>query len=222
MTPTTTKTVLIGEDEMEVRAYLELALKSLGYSVELAQDGIEVLACLQDGRPVISAVLLDLTVCDRDGVDTLREIRRISPDVPVIVISGDTSTLNVVAAMKTGASDFLCKPVLHEQLRDSLERVLGLPSRPVTPALGNVVTSGKTAFVSRNVQMQEIQSLVAQIGWSEAPVLVQGETGTGKEVIARELHAQSPRAKKPFLKLNCAALPSELVESELFGYERGA
>src|ERR1017187_1112481 len=222
MTPTTTKTVLIGEDEMEVRAYLELALKSLGYSVELAQDGIEVLACLQDGRPVISAVLLDLTVCDRDGVDTLREIRRISPDVPVIVISGDTSTLNVVAAMKTGASDFLCKPVLHEQLRDSLERVLGLPSRPVTPALGNVVTSGKTAFVSRNVQMQEIQSLVAQIGWSEAPVLVQGETGTGKEVIARELHAQSPRAKKAFLKLNCAALPSELVESELFGYERGA
>src|ERR1017187_1553217 len=222
MTPTTTKTVLIGEDEMEVRAYLELALKSLGYSVELAQNGIEVLACLQDGRPVISAVLLDLTVSDRDGVDTLREIRRISPDVPVIVISGDTSTLNVVAAMKTGASDFLCKPVLHEQLRDSLERVLGLPSRPVTPALGNVVTPGKTAFVSRNVQIQEIQSLVAQIGWSEAPVLVQGETGTGKEVIARELHAQSPRAKKPFLKLNCAALPSELVESELFGYERGA
>src|ERR1035441_756709 len=102
MTPTTTKTVLIGEDEMEVRAYLELALKSLGYSVELAQDGIEVLACLQDGRPVISAVLLDLTVSDRDGVDTLREIRRISPDVPVIVISGDTSTLNVVAAMRSG------------------------------------------------------------------------------------------------------------------------
>src|SRR5450432_4241583 len=77
-------------------------------------------------------------------------------------------------------------------------------------------------FVGTNARMKEIQALVGQIGWSEAPVLIQGETGTGKEVIARELHSQSPRANRPFLKLNCAALPSELVESELFGYERGA
>jgi two-component system response regulator AtoC len=152
----------------------------------------------------------------------LREIRRISADIPVIVIAGDTSTVNVVATMKAGASDYLCKPVLHEQLRDSLVRVIGLPNLPVTPVQGNSLPPGKTTFVSRNAQMKEVLSLVAQIGWSESPVLVQGETGTGKEVIARELHARSPRAKKPFLKLNCAALPSELVESELFGYERGA
>ena len=221
MPPATTKTVLIGEDETEVRAYLELALKSLGYSVELARDGDEVLACLQT-RLDIAAVLLNLNMSNRDGVDTLMEIRRISPNLPVIVISSDNSTLNVVSTMKSGATDFLCKPVLHEQIRDSLDRAVGLPSRPMTLAHGNGVPAGKTTFASRNPQMKAIQARVAQIGWSEAPVLVLGETGTGKEVIARELHAQSPRAKKPFVKLNCAALPSELVESELFGYERGA
>lgn len=219
---TTTRTVLIGEDEMEVRAFLEMALKTLGYSVELAQDGDEVLACLQSKRSEMSAVILDHAMPTGDGDDTLREIRRIMPDLPVIVISGDASTLKVVAIMKLGATDFLCKPILHEQLRDALERALGQPSRPATLAQGNGPSVGESGFVSRNGQMKEIQGLVAQIGWSEAPVLIQGETGTGKEVVARELHAQSPRAKKPFLKLNCAALPSELVESELFGYERGA
>jgi two-component system response regulator AtoC len=219
---TTLKTVLIGEDEMEVRGYLEMALRCLGYSVELAQDGDEVLSCLQASRAEICAVLLDLTMPNRDGLDTLQEIRRINPSLPVIVISGDTSTLSVVCAMKTGATDFLCKPVLHEQLRESLERAIELPGRPTTTAQRTGGPGTKTAYVSRNAQMKEIQALVAQIGWSEAPVLVQGETGTGKEVIARELHANSPRGNKPFLKLNCAALPSELVESELFGYERGA
>ena len=219
---TTLKTVLIGEDEMEVRGYLEMALRCLGYSVELAQDGDEVLSCLQASSAEICAVLLDLTMPNRDGLDTLQEIRRINPALPVIVISGDTSTLSVVCAMKTGATDFLCKPVLHEQLRESLERAIELPGRPATTAPRTSGPGAKTAYVSRNAQMKEIQALVAQIGWSEAPVLVQGETGTGKEVIARELHANSPRGNKPFLKLNCAALPSELVESELFGYERGA
>jgi two-component system response regulator AtoC len=219
---TTLKTVLIGEDELEVRGYLEMALKCLGYSAELAQDGDEVLSRLQSSRSEICAVLLDLTMPNRDGFHTLREIRRIRPALPVIVISGDTSTLSVVGAMKTGATDFLAKPVLHEQLREALDRAIDLPRQPAAPAQRTGTPAFKTAFVSRNAQMKEIQTLVAQIGWSEAPVLVQGETGSGKEVIARELHVSSPRANKPFLKLNCAALPSELVESELFGYERGA
>ena len=219
---TTLKTVLIGEDEMEVRGYLEMALRCLGYAVELAQDGDEVLSCLQASRSEICAVLLDLTMPNRDGLDTLLEIRRIRPSLRVIVISGDTSTLSIVCAMKTGATDFLCKPVLHEQLRESLDRAIELPGRAASSTQRAAGPGAKTAYVSRNPQMKEIQALAAQIGWSEAPVLVQGETGTGKEVIARELHANSPRANKPFLKLNCAALPSELVESELFGYERGA
>jgi two-component system response regulator AtoC len=214
------RTILVGEDEIEVRGYLEMALKCLGYSVELAQDGEEVLLCLRSSRSNIAAVLLDIMMPNRDGLDTLREIRRIDPSLPVIIVSGATSTLNVVTAMKTGATDFLCKPVAHEDLRKAVSRALEIKAGE-SPAPARTVPSTK-AFLGSNVRMKEIHALVGQIGWSEAPVLIQGETGTGKEVIARELHAQSPRSNKLFLKLNCAALPSELVESELFGYERGA
>ncbi len=215
------RTILVGEDEMEVRGYLEMALKCLGYSVELAQDGDEVLSCLQSSRSDIAAVLLDIMMPNRDGIDTLREIRRIHPGLPVIIVSGASSTLNVVTAMKTGATDFLCKPVAHDELRKAVTRALEIRGAEFVPPSRTTAPATRT-FVGRNVRMKEIQALVGQIGWSEAPVLIQGETGTGKEVIARELHAQSPRGNKLFLKLNCAALPSELVESELFGYERGA
>jgi len=219
--PKNGRTILVGEDELEVRGYLEIALKCLGYSVELAQDGDEVLACLQSSRSEFAAVLLDLMMPNREGLDTLREIRRIAPDLPVIIVSGASSTLNIVTAMKNGAADFLCKPVAHEDLRKAILRALDSHGNDSVAPARSPAPAPKT-FVSRNPRMKEIHSLVWQIGWSEAPVLIQGETGSGKEVIARELHAQSPRASRPFLKLNCAALPSELVESELFGYERGA
>ena len=215
------RTILVGEDELEVRAYFEIALKCLGYSVELAQDGDELLNLLRSSGSV-SAVLLDLMMPRRDGMDALREIRSLYPDLPVIIISGDGSPLNIVAAMKNGATDFLCKPVAHDDLRKSIQAALehreAIAAEPPSP----VASSKNNVFVGSNRRMNEIFSLAANIGWSEAPVLIQGETGSGKEVLARDLHNQSPRAGKVFLKLNCAALPSELVESELFGYERGA
>jgi two-component system response regulator AtoC len=199
-----------------------MALKCLGFAVEIASDGDEVLACLRDPEVQISAVLLDMMMPNRDGLETLLEIRRTWPALPVIVVSGAASTLNVVKAMKMGATDFLCKPVAHEDLEKALTRALEMQSAaPSMPSIRKSAAFTK-AFMGRNPRMAEVQALVGQIAWSEAPVLIQGETGTGKEVIARELHAQSPRANKGFLKLNCAALPSELVESELFGYERGA
>jgi two-component system response regulator AtoC len=213
-------TILIGEDELEVRAYLATALKCLGYSVELAQDGDEVLAYLRSGSEV-DAVLLDIIMPNRDGLETLREIHLIDPAMPVIMVSGTSSTVNTVAAMKSGATDFLDKPVSHENLKRALTRALEMRRSSYVPPVRPAPTSTK-AFFGTNARMKEIQALLGQIGWSGAPVLIQGETGSGKEVIARELHAQSPRANKPLLKLNCAALPPELVESELFGYERGA
>ena len=215
-------TILVGEDELEVRAYLEMALKCLGYSVELAQDGAEVISCLESLDSNISAVLLDIMMPQRDGIDTLREIRRIDPNLPVIMVSGASSTLNVVTAMKSGATDFLCKPVAHEDLQKAINKALdNRPAMlPAMPLKSSMVKS--RALVAESPRMKEIQALVENIGWSETPILIQGETGSGKEVLARELHASSPRAGKIFLKLNCAALPPELVESELFGYERGA
>jgi len=216
-------TILVGEDELEVRGYLEIALKCLGYSVELAQDGEEVINYLRSSsRPAVSMVLLDLIMPQRDGMEVLREIRQIDPELPVIIVSGAASTLNIVTAMKSGATDFLCKPVAHEDLQKAIRGALENRT-PIQPAPLATPSSAKTkVFLGTNPRTREIHSLVANIGWSEAPVLIQGETGSGKEVLARELHNNSPRSGKIFLKLNCAALPSELVESELFGYERGA
>jgi two-component system, NtrC family, response regulator AtoC len=213
--------LLVVEDELELRIYLEMALRCLGYKVELAQDGVEALAYLQSSGQEVEAVLLDLIMPNRDGLEALREIRQLYPDLPVIILSGAPSPLNIVKAMKSGATDFLCKPVTHEDLREAITRALDVKTveclRPLKSAAGTSRT-----FIGTSPRMRAIHSVLAQVGWSEAPVLIQGETGSGKEMIARELHAKSPRAKKAFFKLNCAALPSELVESELFGYERGA
>ncbi|HJT87039.1 MAG TPA: sigma-54 dependent transcriptional regulator, partial [Bryobacteraceae bacterium] len=215
-------TILVGEDELEVRAYLEMALKCLGYEVELAQDGDEVIQYLQSAKSNISAVLLDLMMPQCDGMETLQAIRRISSELPVIIVSGASSTLNVVTAMKCGATDFLGKPVAHQDLQKAIRKALDTRPASECPPAPHPAPAKTKAYLGTNPRMKEIQALIPQVGWSEAPVLIQGETGTGKEVLARELHANSPRAGKPFLKLNCAALPSELVESELFGYERGA
>jgi two-component system, NtrC family, response regulator AtoC len=213
--------ILVGEDELEVRAYLKMALECLGYSVELAQDGDEVMSHLRAAQSDFAAVLLDIVMPRRDGMEVLREIRRIAPNLPVIIVSGAASTMNVVNAMKCGATDFLCKPVGHDDLLQGLRKALDHKVISEPAAAPGPVPRTKL-FSGTNPRMQEIQAMVGHVGWSEAPVLIQGETGTGKEMLARELHAHSPRAGEVFLKLNCAALPSELVESELFGYERGA
>jgi len=219
--PKNGRTILVGEDEMEVRGYLDMALKCLGYNVELAQDGDEVLACLRSPAAEISAILLDIMMPNRGGMEILGEIQEIAPNVPVIVVSAASTPPDVVSAMKGGAVDFLSKPVTLDDLRSAIERATEMRSREESAPVRNNGTVTR-CFLGRNPRMLEIQGLIRQIGWSEAPVLINGETGSGKEVLARELHAQSPRASKPLVKLNCAALPSELVESELFGYERGA
>jgi two-component system response regulator AtoC len=219
------RTILLGEDEMEVRSYLEMALRCHGYSIESAQDGEEVLSCLEREGHRISLVLLDIMMPRKDGLETLREIRRTDRELPIIMLSGASSPLKVVEAMKSGATDFIPKPVSHEDLCDAIEKALGVAiplngraAPSVNDHAGIKTESGHNAAV----RVQAVDPLLKQIGSSEVPVLIQGETGVGKEIIARQLCAQSPRANKVFLKLNCAALPSELVESELFGYERGA
>jgi two-component system response regulator AtoC len=139
------------------------------------------------------------------------------------MVSGASSPLQVVDAMKSGATHFIGKPINHDELSSVLNSAI--QAQAVSSCIEPLDTrSGKggQSYIGSSPKMRELQALVSRVGWSEAPVLIQGETGSGKEVLARQLHALSPRAHKPFLKLNCAALPSELVESELFGYERGA
>jgi two-component system response regulator AtoC len=216
-----TKTIVLAEDEAEVCTYLEMALRYQGYRVKTARDGTEVMSCLQDEAGNVGVVLLDIMMPRQDGIETLRQIRRLQPRLPVIVFSGVASPAKVVEAMKAGATDFLAKPLTHEQLVRAVRRATEA-NEPVLDALARPQPGRREPFFCSNPRMQAIRNALKQIALSDVPVVLRGESGVGKEVLAREIHAQSPRAGKPFLKINCAALPLELLESELFGYERGA
>jgi two-component system, NtrC family, response regulator AtoC len=216
------RTIIVGEEDLEVRSYMELVLKGLGFSVEFAHDGDEVLDCLHSSEADIAAVIMDFVMPNGSGLDTLREIRTADRSLPVIIVSSVPSALDIVAAMKSGATDFLPMPVTQEELAGVVVRAIEGSDSIHHWTIRSAIPGKGSAFVSANSRMREIQAMVRHVGLSGTPVLIQGETGSGKEVLARELHAQSARANRPFLKLNCAALPSELVESELFGYERGA
>lgn len=210
------KTILIVEDEPDARNYFEMVVRCLGYPVEIAEDGQEALACLGANR-TIALVLLDLLMPRCDGFETLREMRNSGLTHPVIVVSGAAGTTNVVQAIKAGATDFLAKPISHEDLRAAIQGALrsqpGTEEEPAPPS---------EVCLADSWMRKDLQAAWRRVAASDVPVLIEGETGAGKEVFARQIHAHSPRAGKPFLKLNCAALPAELVESELFGYERGA
>lgn len=215
-----TESIVLSANDSRSLEYFETALKSIGYSVNAARDGREVLSCLRvrDNR-TIAVVLVDVTPPERAGLELLAEIRGIDPDLPIIVIAETASVQSIVAAIKTGATDFLSTPVTAEDLRSSIAR--SLVRKPSETARGGSRQTGEF-FVGRNAELNRIYKQIQEISWSDASVLILGETGSGKEVVARELHARSPRGSRRFVKLNCAALPSELVESELFGYERGA
>ena len=214
---TMNETILITESEVQLRANLERTLSSLGYRVEAAKDSNVVLNSLGNSQGRIDAVLLDLYLDNLGGIDTLSEIRRFRPHMPVIVVSDVSSTSKVVDAMRRGATDFLTNPIGSDDLQSALYRALAHVKKA-----GDTPRSSNSVFFGQSESMKAVRQLAIHVGRSDVPVLIQGETGTGKEVIARELHAQSQRSGKIFLKLNCAALPSELLESELFGYERGA
>lgn len=214
------KKVLICEDDSEISQHLETALRSFGYAVQSARDGEEVLSFLECSPSEISALLIGMATPERVGFDLLRKIRVLDSRLQIVIVADAWPTRDVVTALKSGATDFLCRPVVNDQLASVLSSAIetGEEEQKTVP----VIQESRRSFRSANSRIREIESVVAQIGWSGAPVLIQGETGSGKEVLARKLHDQSARSDKPFLKLNCAALPSELVESELFGYERGA
>jgi len=208
----------MSEEEPEVRNYLIMALEAHGYNVEIADGGNEVLDFLRHPSQPASALLLAMP--QLDGLAMLSQIRRENRDLPVLVLAGRSSPVTAAEALKSGATDFLYKPTTHEALCRSLRQVLGgawAEHGPEAPPESNGLDESHNFGWTR-----KSESFVHKVGPADVPVLILGETGTGKEVLSRRLHACSARAHKPFLKLNCAALPPELVESELFGYDRGA
>src|SRR5215467_9560153 len=215
----TSRVVLVVSDDADARSYLEMALRCEGFGVEAIEDGRDVLQELHNGAPVW-ALLLDISSAKNDGLQLLRAIRGIERNLPVVVLSSDGPSGVVVEAMRSGASDFLTKPIHPEALQLTLSNISTDPgTESLAPGTGLALHE---AYLGSSPNMRSIHKLLPPVAWSEAPVLIQGETGVGKEVLARQLHALSRRAHKAFFKLNCAALPSELAESELFGYERGA
>src|SRR5271170_1020966 len=203
--PKRTASILVAEDEPEIRNCLELQLRCRGYAVQHAENGDEVLNVVREGSGSgVSLILLDIMMPCKDGIETLREIRRFDKTLPIIVLSGLSSPTTIVEAMKLGANDFLAKPVGNEQLIEAIHRAL-------EPRIV-VQNAPKEAFLSRAAHnqfasgpswMMKMETLLRQVGASDAPVLLGGETGVGKEVLARLLHANSPRATNRFLKVNC-------------------
>jgi two-component system, NtrC family, response regulator AtoC len=178
-------------------------------------------------------VLLDVVMPEMSGLEVLRRYRGAGGTAPVIVLSALAGADDAVRAMKMGASDYLAKPFGNDELQDALARALGtraperqaaapgLPPRVASPIIDPAADAARV-LISTSPSMRRARALVERIADTDVPVLLLGESGTGKEVIAREIHARSQRRGKPFIKVNCAALPGELLESELFGHERGA
>jgi two-component system response regulator AtoC len=223
-------TILVADDDFEARNYFETLLKLQGYEVVLSSSGEEALAYLAEAQCLASLVLLDVMMPGKDGIETFQEIRIQYKDLPVVLVSSAPSWPFIMEAMNSDAlegipAQFLEKPVIPEELLRTIEDLLQLNTMTPSPAPMPAVPSPSIPTRQprvRNARMMEIEGLLQQVGLSDVPVLLQGETGVGKEVLARQLHAHSTRAQNRFLKLNCAALPPDLVESELFGYERGA
>ncbi|MCX8116797.1 MAG: sigma-54 dependent transcriptional regulator [Desulfobacterota bacterium] len=215
--------ILIAEDEASQRELLEGFLKKEGFSVETASKGREALEKIE--ADFFDLALLDYKMPELDGLQTLREIRRRFPDLPVVMMTAYGTVETAVASMKEGALDYLTKPIDLEELlliiRKTLERSnLIRENRELKARLQE-----RYAFqniISASPKMEEVMGLVARVAPSQATVLIRGESGTGKELIANAIHYASPRADKPFLKVNCAAIPETLLESELFGHEKGA
>ena len=215
--------ILLVEDKDSLRAMLRHALERQGHAVLEATNQPEALKHLQQSQPAI--VLSDLRLPEGDGFGVLRASKELDPDVPVIVMTAYGSIEDAVAAMKEGAMDFLAKPVDPDHLLLLVTRALE-QRRLVTENLlmkeELAVRRGAPLLVGEDVSLRKVFAGLQRAATTDTTVLLEGESGTGKELFARSLHALSGRADAPFVAINCAAIPENLLETELFGYEKGA
>jgi two-component system response regulator AtoC len=216
--------ILLVDDEDTIRLFLEKTLREEGYEALTAATGAEAIEITRSELPDL--VLLDLKLPDTSGLDVLRQIKEEVPEVCVIMLTAFGDIETAVTAMKKHAFDFVSKPVNLEQLLITIEK--GLESRKLTRELFELrrrlkIDIGDDYIPGESQQMKDIYEIVKRVAQSDTTtVLIQGESGTGKEMIATMIHRYSSRRDQPFLEVNCASLPEELLESELFGHEKGA
>jgi len=218
------RSILVVDDDKSVRGYLSDFLTSCGYTVECAESGDQAVARLTGGYAP-SVIVQDIVMPGINGIEVLESVKKINPTIPVIILSAAGQTKTVVEAMKMGAADFLVKPFEEQELELAIENVVEKQKlkeevKILKRQLDAYVEAGD--ILSTNPRVLKIKEIAKQVADTDVPVLITGESGVGKEVLARYIHTHSSRRDKPFVKVNCAALPNELLESELFGYERGA
>jgi two-component system response regulator AtoC len=216
--------ILVVDDEPSMLRYLQTLLEVDSYEVWTAANGKEAVERLQKG-PLPDLVLLDLLMPELDGLQTLERLRQMHSGMKVVMLSCVSDTRKVVQAIRLGAQDYLTKPFKKAELDAVLNHCLGARHNSVAGEVhgGDVEDLGDdTFFVAASPAMRKIRAQVNQVANVNVPVLMLGESGTGKEVVSRLIHRLSPRAHRTLLKVNCAALPADLLESELFGYEPGA
>ncbi len=216
------KAVLIVDDEADIRELLVLTLSRMGVDADTASSFKEAQEALKTRQ--YDLALTDMRLTDGDGLMVLRHIAENYGNTPVAVITAYGSTENAVAALKAGAFDYLAKPIKLEQLRPLVMSALKLP-RPAQSrrvATGETASSGLPRLLGESAPMARARDMISKLARSQAPVYITGESGSGKEVAARLIHSDSARADAPFVAVNCGAIPENLMESEFFGYKKGA
>jgi DNA-binding NtrC family response regulator len=216
-------TILIIEDEERMRRILDLVLRAEGYRLVLADSGEAGTKLVDEGG--IDLVLTDLQMGRTGGFDVLDHVAKEGPDIPVVIITGFGTVKSAVEAMKKGAFDYISKPVDNEELKIVVKRALDM--RRLTQENRGLHQELREQFgfdniVGQSSELQKIKALARDIAVTDSTVLISGESGTGKELLARAIHYASPRRSGPMVAINCAAIPEPLLESELFGYEKGA
>jgi len=217
-----TKTVLVVDDEVSVQEALQDILEDNGYHVELASNGKEGLQKIVEIRPDV--ILLDLRMPDMDGIEVLEVINDKGISLPVILITAYGNTTNTIKAMKLGAFDYITKPLKLDKLLAAVEKAVdaGEISPVAEPGPPGYDEGDSSHMIGMSPVMQDVYKTIGRVADSTATVLIRGESGTGKELVARAIHFNSNRKDQSFIKINCASIPENLLESELFGYEKGA
>jgi two-component system, NtrC family, response regulator AtoC len=216
--------ILVADDEQNLRRVLVALLRREGHDVVQAASGVEAIDRLSE----VDVVITDLRMPGADGMEVLRTASRLHPHVPVIMITAYGSVGQAVEAIKAGAFDYIEKPFEQDSIRVIVEKAIGqatankLAPQPTLYSLSDGDAKGKYGLVGHSAEMHAIFAVIDKVADTPSTVLITGESGTGKELVAKALHEQSSRKSSPFIKINCAAIPKTLMESELFGYEKGA
>ena len=215
--------ILFADDEAHLRDLMQMELPRLGHEVTVCPDGTAALKALERGS--YDAALLDIRMPGITGIDVLTQIKQLSPDTQVILLTGHATVDTAVQALRLGAFDYLTKPCKWAELEVILNRVAerrDLSNKTVALESRLKAAEGAPLIIGETPAMQQVRRLIETIAPTDATVMILGETGTGKELVARNLHERSDRSQRVFIPVNCGALPENLVESELFGHRKGA